>query len=222
VLERVRNNWELKLLSLVLAVAAWWYLRFAADPAIAAHGDQQLSVPLVAVGLQPDEAARFADKQALITVPSPRGGTTPLRPDDVRALVNVAGRAPGMYAIPVTVKGPAEIRSVEPADVTVQISRIVARPAAVVLHYSGDPRGVVASGARLIPDTVVLHGIADDVGRVATLRVDVPFPATAAALDEMVKPTPLDVRGDEVAGLQITPNYVRVRVAFAPGARAAQ
>jgi len=215
VLERVRNNAGIKLLSLALAILAWWYLRFAANPSIAAHFDQQLSVPIVTTGLRSDAIARYTDKQAVITIVSPRDSTTPVRPDDVRAVLNLGGRGPGVYSIPVTIIGPRlEVKTVAPASVTLQIALVDARRAAVGVRYTGDPRGVVAQSLQITPDRALVRGAADDLARMAGVRVDVAFPGAPQELDAMYKPSPIDLRGEEVPGLQVAPNYVRVRAKF--------
>ena len=98
-IERIRNNAALKVLSLALAIGAWWYLRFTANPAIAARFDQQLSVPIVTTGLGSDETARFTEKEALITILTPRDAsswqaTEPTLPKPWIAAVDLAGSRP--------------------------------------------------------------------------------------------------------------------------------
>lgn len=214
-LERVRNNLGLKVLALAVAIGAWGYFRFAANPAIAAHFDQQLSVPIVTSGLGVDEIARFADKQALVTIVSPRGASTPIRPDDLRAVLNLAGRGPGVYSVTVTVIAPhLEVRSVAPASETLQIETIDGRQLPVAIRYTGDQHGLVTSTVRVEPETATVRGATSDLARVTSLRVEVPFPAGPERVDSMLRAVPIDARGDEVAGVSVAPNLVRIRAAF--------
>ncbi len=216
-LERLRNNLELKVLALILAIGAWGYFRFAANPAIAAHFDQQLSVPLVTTGLSPDEIARFGDKQAIVTIVSPRGATTPVRPDDLRAVLNLAGRGPGVYSVGVTVIAPRlEVKSVAPPTETLQIETIDGRQVQVAVRYTGDPHGLVTSSVRTDPATATVRGASSNVARVANVRVDVPFPAGGERVDGMMRTVAVDARGDEVLGVSVTPNLVRARANFHP------
>ena len=216
-LERLRNNLELKVLALILAIGAWGYFRFAANPAIAAHFDQQLSVPLVTTGLSPDEIARFGDKQAIVTIVSPRGATTPVRPDDLRAVLNLAGRGPGVYSVGVTVIAPRlEVKSVAPPTETLQIETIDGRQVQVAVRYTGDPHGLVTLSVRTDPATATVRGASSDVARVANVRVDVPFPAGGERVDGMMRTVAVDARGDEVLGVSVTPNLVRARANFHP------
>jgi hypothetical protein len=221
VFERIRNNAGLKVLSLALAIGAWWYLR-AANPAIAAHFDQQLSVPIVTTGLPPNEIVRFPDKQAIVTIVMPKDSAVPVRPDDLRAVINLGGRAPGVYSVAVTVIGPRlEIKSVVPNSETLQIERVEARRTRLSVRYTGEGRGVVAQRVLLTPDSTLVRGADDDLARVAAVRVDLALPSNAQQFDAMVRPMAVDVRGDEVPGVQVAPNLVRVRASFVTPKRGA-
>ena len=214
-LDRLRNNLGLKVLALALAVGAWAYFRFAASPAIAAHFDQQLSVPIVTIGLAPDEVARYADKQAVVTIESPRGATSPVRPDDLRAVLNVTGRAPGIHSVPITIIAPRlEVKSVAPASETLEIDRIASRTVPLAVRYTGEPRGLVTGGAQLEPASVAVRGPGEVLGAVTGARVEVAFPTQAERLDAMERVVAVDARGDEVAGVTVSPNAVRVRATF--------
>ncbi len=216
-LDRLRNNLGLKLLALVLAVGAWAYFRFAASPAIAAHFDQQLSVPIVAVGLSADEIARYPDKQAVVTIVSPRGATSPVRPDDLRAVLDLAGREAGVHAVPITIIAPRlEVKQVSPSSETLTIERVQNHTVPVSVRYVGDPRAVVSDGVSFEPKSVAVRGAADDLGRVAAARVDVQLPSQAGRVDAMMRAVPTDARGDEVNGVSVAPNLVRVRATFRP------
>jgi hypothetical protein len=68
VLDRLRNNFDLKLLSLAIAVALWAYLRLDAEPAIAARFTQQFSVPLETTGLARRRSLALHEKQAVVAV----------------------------------------------------------------------------------------------------------------------------------------------------------
>ncbi|MBV9104081.1 MAG: hypothetical protein JO060_10860 [Candidatus Eremiobacteraeota bacterium] len=205
---------------MALALGAWWYLRFTTNPVIAARFDQQLSVPIVVTGLASDETARYTDKQAVITIVAPRDPSAPVRPDDVRAVLNLSGRGPGVYSVPVTIIGPRlEVKSVAPADVTLQISRVVTRQAAVDVRLMGEGRTTLARSIHATPDTVTVRGASDDVDRVAAVRADVTLRAALDSVDGMARAVPVDLNGDEIPGVQLTPGYVRVRANFVSALR---
>jgi YbbR domain-containing protein len=220
VFDRIRNNLGLKVLSLALAIGAWWYLRFAANPAIAAHFDQQVAVRIVTTGLPLDEIARYSDKQAIVTIEAPRDSTAPIRPEDLRAVLNLTGRGPGVYAIPLTIVGPRlEVKAIVPNTETLEIERVSGRTRPIGLHYAGDAHGLVATKVGVSPQSATVRGASDVLSKVATVRADLAFPAQPQRVDAMVRLIPVDERGEEVAGLEVTPNYARVRANFTNGPR---
>ncbi len=218
-LDRLRNNLGLKLLSVAIAIAGWCYLRLTPNPVIAARFVQQVDVPIATTGLPPEEVARFSDTHAVVAVDVGRGGS--IRTDMVRAVLSLDGRGPGVYNVPVQVIAPKlEIRSLSPASVTLEIERIERRSVPVAVQYVGDPRRIVVSGKPTVdPAFATISGPTSDLARVTSVRVDVPLPGTATTFDEMVRPLVADDRGSDLTGIAVSPNLIRVRVRFTPPAR---
>jgi len=218
VLDRLRNNLGLKLLSVAIAIAGWCYLRLTPNPVIAARFVQQVDVPIATTGLPPQEVARFTDTHAVVAVDVGRGGS--IKADMVRAVLSLDGRGPGGYNVPVQVIAPKlEIRSLSPASVTLEIERIERRSVPVAVQYVGDPRRIVVSGKPSVdPAFATISGATSDLARVTNVRVDVPLPGTATTFDEMVRPLVVDDRASDLTGIAVSPNLIRVRVRFvAPG-----
>ena len=215
-LERIRNNGGLKLLALALALVMWAYLRFAANPAIAAHFDQQLSVPIVITGLASDKVARFSERQTVVTIAMPRDGTAPVRPDDMRAVLNLSGKGAGVYAVPVVVVAPhLEIRSISPENITLSIEQIESRSVAAQIRYVGEARaGIVTAQPSVTPARVLVRGASDDLAHLHAIHVDLAFPPGPANVDAMIRPVAVDADGTELRGVTISPNLVRVRTTF--------
>jgi hypothetical protein len=152
VLNLLRNNFGLKLLSVFLAVAAWAYFHLAA-PAITARFDQTFSVPIA-------------------------------------------------------------IKSITPASVTLALDRVDERTVPVSIVYAGASTGVVVEAAHVDPGLTTIRGVSGDLRRVSGVRVVIPIPAKPNRLDAMLQPTPIDARGNEIAGVHVSPNLVRVRADF--------
>jgi YbbR domain-containing protein len=214
--ERLRNNAGLKLLAFALAVVAWAYLRFAANPAFAARFDQQLSVPIELTGLASGEVAHYNEKQVVATIVTPRDSTTPVRPDDLRAILNVAGKGPGVYALAVTLVAPhLVVRSISPSTVTLTLARVESRVFALSIRYIGDRTpGVVVGTPSTDPLEVLVRGASDELARVRAVRLDVPFAAGARHFDAMLRPSAVDADGNPLHNVEIDPNLVRVRAVF--------
>lgn len=214
-LDRVRNNLPLKLLSLAIAIVGWVYLRLTPNPVIAARFVQQVSVPIATTGLRAEEIAHFNERIAVVSIDVPRAGAE-LRPDMVRAVLNLEGRGPGVYNVPVEVIAPKlEIKSLSPASITLAIERIEERTIPLAVRYTGDARrGIVVGAIALQPKSAILRAPTSELARVASLRVDVPLATAPSTLDAMLRPVATDDRGNEIAGIAILPNLTRVRVRF--------
>jgi YbbR domain-containing protein len=215
VLDRIRNNLGLKLLSLAIALAGWSYLRLTPNPVIAARFEQQISVPLETTGLSADEVSRFDEKEAVVAVEVPRDGAT-IKPNMLHAVLNLAGRGPGVYNVPVEVIAPKlDIKSLSPASVTLSIERIEERQVPVSIHYTGFLRSnIVVQQADVLPTAATLRAPTSDLQNIAGIRVDVPFSARPTNFDAMVRPVAMDRHGVELPNISVTPNLIRVRTRF--------
>ncbi|GAC1304424.1 MAG: hypothetical protein NVSMB19_15260 [Vulcanimicrobiaceae bacterium] len=207
-------------MSLAIAVFGWAYLRLTPNPVIAARFVQQVSVPIATTGLGSEEIAHFTERLAVVSIDVPRAGAE-FRPEMVRAVLNLEGRGPGVYNVPVEVIAPKlEIKSLSPASVTLSIERIEERTIPVAVRYTGDPRrGIVVQRVSVQPPTAVLRGPTSGLSLVQSLRVDVPFAASPATFDAMLRPVVTDERGNEISGIAVSPNLTRVRARFVAAAR---
>ncbi len=214
-LNLLRNNFGLKLLSVCLAVVAWAYFHLAAAPGSIARFDQTFSIPIVVSGLHPGFAARYADKVATVVIEVPRNGPI-VRPDQLQAVLDIGDLAdPGYHNVPVKIVAPdVAIRSLSPASVTLSLDRVEERTVPVSIVYTSETAGVVVASAHVDPGLATIRGNADDVGRVTSVRVVIPIPSKPERFDAMVQPTPTDGRGADVAEVQVSPNLLRVRATF--------
>ncbi len=219
-LDRIRNNLGLKLLSIAIALVGWAYLRLTPNPVIAARFVQTITVPIATTGLPPDEVARIADKQAVVVIDVPRGGVA-VEPREVRAVLDLAARGPGVYNVPLEVIAPKfTIKSLSPASVTLAVERIEQRTVPVALHYGGNVRGnVVVSNVQVEPSYATLRAPTSDLEKVASVQVDIPLPNAPSLFDAMVRPVATDEHGSEVGTVAVEPNLLRVRARFVPADR---
>jgi len=218
VLTTLRRNFGLKLLSLALAVAAWAYFHFSAAPGITAHFDEQLTVPLVVTGLRPGFVARYTDKTALVTIDLPRNGAD-VKSDQVQAVLDLSTHPdPGVFNVPVEIIAPnVQIHSLTPASVTLTLDRLEERTVPVAIDYTGDTHGgVVVESAEVNPSVVTIRGTANDLARVDAVRVEIAIPPKSGAIDTMTSPSATDTHAGGIAGVDVSPNLVRVRARFVP------
>jgi len=219
----IRKNFGLKVLSLVLAITGWAYFRFASNPVFAARFDQQVSVPITTANLPVGYIAHFGEKEAVVTVATQRG-EPPVKPDEIRAVLDLAFKAPGVYNIPVQLVAPnVVVKSLTPASVSLTIERIEQRGYPLAIHYVGQPQsGIVVSDAAMTPNVVAVRGPSTQLADVAAVRLDVPFTTSPSLYDAMVRAVPVDSLGQEITGLTVAPDLVRVQVRFVKAAGASK
>lgn len=215
-LQIIRRNFGLKVVSLALAIVGWGYFRFANNPVIAARFTQQVSVPITVANEPAATVVHFTDRQAVVTVETKRGEA--VKPEEIKAVLDLAGRAPGIYNIPVQLVAPnVAVASLSPASVTLTIEKIEQRSTPLTVHYvsSGQPN-VVVGHLVLTPRAATVRGPSSAFAQLSSVRIDVPLSTTAGGLDVMVRPVAVDARGEEIPSVQVVPNLVRVQADFAP------
>lgn len=216
-LQIIRHNFGLKAVSLALAIIGWGYFRFANNPVIAARFSQQVSVPITLANTPAGTLVHYTDKQAVVTVETKRG-EAPIKPEEIKAVLDLAARTPGIYNVPVQLVAPnVAVQSLSPASVTLTIEKIDQRTMPLSVHYVTNAQlNVVVGHLALTPRVATIHGPSSSLQTLAAVRIDVPLSANASGLDVMVRPMAVDAQGREIAGVQVVPNLVRVQAEFAP------
>jgi YbbR domain-containing protein len=218
-MEIVRKNFALKLLSVALAVVGWAYFRVAGNPGFGLQQSTQLSVPLSAVNLPLGYVAQYTDREAVVTVSTKRGEPA-IKADDVKAVLDLSNKQPGVYTIPVTLVAPeVVVQSLSPASVPLTIERVEERSFPITVHYVGaQPAGIVVSNAVVLPGAVLVRAPTSLLARISAVHADVAIPGEPKAVDEMVRPIPVDTKGAELTALSVAPNLVRVETHFVASA----
>jgi len=212
----IRKNFGLKLLSLGLAIVGWAYFRFATNPIVAAaHFNQQLSLPVTPMNLGAGLLLHYTDRNAVVTVDR-KPGAPAIRPDEVRAILDLSNKGPGVYNVPVQLVAPdVAVQSLSPASVTLSIERNEERTFTIAVHYVGQQPGVVVADQEIRPDAVTVQGPSSILSQVTAVRVDVVLPSAPLDADESLRPQPVNEAGTELTGLQVAPDLVRVETKFA-------
>jgi YbbR domain-containing protein len=217
----IRKNFGLKLLAVALAIVGWAYFRFAVNPIVAAaRFDQQVAVPINAVNLAVGYVAHFTEREALVTVETKRGEVA-VKPDEIRAVLDLSNKGAGVYNVPVALVAPdVPVQSLSPASVTLSIEKIEQRTFPVDLHYAGESSNVVVSDATVEPTIVTVQGPTSVLSQVTAVHVGLALPDQPKTFDEMIRPAAVNSLGNEVAGLVVAPDLVRVRMHLVAGSGA--
>jgi len=213
----IRKNFGLKALSLVLAILGWAYFRYGQNHAFSGF-DQQLSVPITTANLSVGYVAHYTDKEAVVTVAAQRGGQA-VKPDEIKAVLDLGFKGPGVYNIPVQLVAPSlTVQSLSPASVSLTIERLEQRSFPLALHYVGSAQTqVVISDPQTTPAAVIVRGETSALAQIAAVRIDVPLSQTPGKLDAMERPIPVDASGSEVTGVDVAPDLVRIQAQYVKG-----
>lgn len=217
-MEIVRRNFSLKLLAVALAVLGWAYFRVAGNSGFGSAQSAQLSVPIAPVNLPLGYVAHYTEREAVVTVETKRGEPA-IKPEDIKAVLDLANKEAGVYTIPVTLVAPeVVVQSLSPASVTLTIEKVVARSFPITVHYVGSQTsGIVASNAVVLPSAALVRGQTSLLAQISALQIDIAMPSAPKAVDEMIRPIPVDSSGAELTGLSVAPNLVRVQTRFVAG-----
>lgn len=217
-MEIIRKNFALKALAVGLAIVGWAYFRFAGNPIVATSEFQQLSIPISAANLALGYVARYADREAVVTVATKRGEPG-VKPDEIKAVLDLSNKETGVYNVPVQLVAPdVAVQSLSPASVTLTIEAIEQRSFPVTVHYVGaQPSGIVVGGMQILPQAAIVRAPTSLLAQVSAVHADLALPNSPKTVDEMVRPIAVDASGTEVSGLTVTPNLVRIRTRFVEG-----
>jgi YbbR domain-containing protein len=218
----IRKNLKLKLLALVLAILGWAYFRFAGGFGTAdGQTAQQVSVPIGTVNLPVGYVAHYVEREAVVTVDAKRGDP-PVKPDEVKAVLDLANKGTGIYNVPITLVAPAlAIQSLSPASVTLTIERIETRTLPATLHYVGsESSAIVVAQSSVLPRNVTVRGATSTLEQIVAVQLDMPFAGEPKSVDEMVRPIPVNAAGSEISGVTIQPDLVRAQISFVAGSGA--
>jgi YbbR domain-containing protein len=140
-----------------------------------------------------------------------------LRAEDFRATVDLSGLpADGTSSrVRVDVR-PVDPRvtilAIQPPSVTVILDQKVTKPVQVTVVQSTPPEGIQVGQTVVTPSTVDVSGPSSAVNRVVEARVTVTIDASALNVDRDVSPEAVDDSGATVAGVELEPATVNVKI----------
>jgi YbbR domain-containing protein len=171
------EHWQLKLLSVILAAALWFFVASAERMEVA------LAVPIEYVGLQGPLTLEGPRRETVdVQVQATRWAAERVSPGTVRVRVDVGTLREGdnlVHLLPESVQAPSGVRvtRVTPAWTSVRAARAEVRTVQVVPQVQGRPAPAHSLGAVVVtPATVQIKGPRTTIERrtvVETLPVDV-------------------------------------------------
>lgn len=215
-MQRLRQNLLFKILSLACAFALFLYVRKQQSletPEM--HLPLELAPP---PGLQVVEPA--SPRQVRVRLRGPSDGILGLDESRLKATIDLVGRRKGTYlnlpveiVLPENARDEVQILYRSPTRVTVKLDEFVEKQFQVEVVTRADPPAGYSLGLpRVEPPTVTISGLGETVKRVRAAVATITAIRGTRPLDEIVRVSALDERGEDVGeGLQIRPATARVR-----------
>jgi YbbR domain-containing protein len=215
VLRWIWSNIGLLLLSLVLAVLVWVVAVEQDNPT--AEERFRAPIPVQVVGL-PSGMVSYGQShgEVYVTVRAPESVWSILRTEDFRAEVDLSGLGPGEHEVPVdvsVVQQPAMVRKVEPDVITIYLEPVAQAAVPVDVRIEGSAAlGFIARQPEPNPVTVTVQGPESYVAQVAEAVARVSVEGGRADVEGEFDLEPLDVDGNWVPYVRLSPPEALVRV----------
>jgi YbbR domain-containing protein len=206
------------ILALALSAALWLVVQGELNPERSDLFELQVEARNVPSGLVITNEADWRVVQVRLS--APRDVFAQLRPNQLRAYVDLNRASPGETRVPVTVPVPdAQVRVGEPNPraVVVRLEELTSKTVPVRARLEGSlPFGYRPGRPAVSPETLTINGPASYVRRVDAAQVDVRLDTATADVDSRLQPALVDGQGERLAatapGLQVQPPTVRVQL----------
>ena len=211
------KNLNTFLLALLLAIAVWVAAVNESDP------DEVLTyptlIPLEIVGQDTDLLiTNTYSKQIELTLRAPRSVWEALIADEnsIHAILDLSGYGVGEHEIAPQIQisvQPAKIISFAPNVLTLNLEELVTTTFPVDMQVTGKPSvGYQAGNASYIAKEVTVSGARSAVERVAVVQAEFSMENVRESIDESLSLRALDEFNQEVSGVSISPDMVRLLI----------
>ncbi|MBI3925799.1 MAG: hypothetical protein HY319_09680 [Armatimonadetes bacterium] len=219
----MRQNLGLQILSLVIAVFLWAFVRVTHQGSFQTEAIAQitLDLPLQLQGKEPNLIPyEYSADRVRVTLRGKPDVVQSLREGLVKAYINLAGLVEGTHVPEVKVLAPPDVQVIdkEPASVTLKISPLVGKNLPVNIIVTGAPaEGMVVGTAAVEPSEVKLRGPAALLAEVVEVKGQVALNGQSQAYSvEVADLRPVNENGTVVQGtnypLALRPASVTVTV----------
>lgn len=218
-------------LSVGLSFSLWAFVSFSQNPEESVtFSDLQLEVTGLGEGLVIVDANGLPTQalpQVDVILVTDRRQLAQLRPVDVRAVIDLSNLGPGDHIVPVNVRPTRNNisftpRLVDPSSVPVRLEQVSVRPVPINLQVQGNlpfsfERGEpsITYGGQPI-ELVEVRGPLSRVERVIAAVATANIEQLRATYLAPLALTAMDVRGQSVEGVQLTPATVTVEIPIKP------
>ena len=214
VLEQIKNtlsrNKLKKFLSLLMAIALWFYVMGAQNPVIEDSYDVKVRLKSTSY----DYKAFFENQDVKVTLSAPRSYFIDYNENDIYAYIDLAGYEEGVYDVPVSASFPKgfELNKISPETIHVKIEPIIERQMEITLTVSGSPRPNTVIRHIQSPQNVTIIGPKNIVNSVQKVIGYVGVVGEGEDFELNVPLSAVDENGREVQTARVAPSSINVYV----------
>ncbi len=218
VFEQVKNalsrNKLKKFLSLLMAIALWFYVMGAQNPVI----EDSYNVKVRLKSTSYDYKAFFQNQDIKVTLSAPRSYFIDYNENDIYAYIDLAGYEEGEYDVPVNASFPKgfELNKIAPETIHVKIEPIIERQMEVTLTVSGSPKPNTIINEIQAPQNVTIIGPKNIVNSVQKVIGYVGVVGEGDDFELNVPLSAIDENGREVQSARVAPSSINVFVDVEP------
>lgn len=209
------RNVSLILLSLALAVFFWAMATESEDPTQEGSFGAPISVEVQGV----DEgmmAYGLDASRVRVEIRTPKSVWDALRPEDVRAYIDLSDVTTGTVQVPVQVDvrvSPVQLLKITPTEVNLSVELIAEKQLTVTVRLEGTPIfGYRAEQPEIAPRTVRVRGPASWVQKVTQAQITVAVQRQQSDVRSDYTPALLDENDNPVLNVEVVPKTVTVNV----------
>ncbi|MDP6792867.1 MAG: CdaR family protein, partial [Anaerolineales bacterium] len=216
VLRRFLENLSLFGLALVLAVIVWITAANEENPIEERIFPGALAVTFIDL---PTNMVITSPKsaEATVSIRAPAQIWATLSSNQLEVSADVSGLSSGRHTVPLLARvltNEAEVLSVEPSEISVELERIVAGSVPVVLSLRGEPAvGYAAGSPEISTDRATVTGPERLVEQVSEIKLSLDLRGEKENIDREFALLPLNDRGELIDGVVLKPESTTVTVA---------
>jgi YbbR domain-containing protein len=208
------GNFLRLLVSFLLAFGLWAFVTYQNDPETTRTIG---GIPVTVENLSPDLEIIGEPPLVDIQIQGPQSIVNPLERENVVPRIDLTdAESAGQYELEVRVDAPSgvRVREILPENVSVRVDRIgeVTDVPVIVIDPEDVPPNYQVSDVQIEPDQVRVSGPEQTLQRVDHAEVQLSIDGRISNFTESLQPRILDESGQEINGLQISPQEVSVTV----------
>jgi YbbR domain-containing protein len=213
------KNLSTLLLAFLLAVVVWVSAVLSTDPNVEALYPRSVELEVLYQDPGYLQVAKIpATVRLTLNAPQSIWQQLNANQDSVRAWIDLSGLSSGSHIVSVKTQvqmTPVQVVNVEPTEVEVDMQPLVTRLYPVHITVSGDPAlGYREGNVQVDPPNVTISGPRTLTDRVVGVQVTLNVTGASDTVKKVVGVQPVDVNGEPVTGLTLTPSSVEVTQAI--------